>query len=46
MIYKGFQSYLRRAYQIDTRMADTGHALDRGGSSIGGAFLLEILRFP
>ncbi len=26
-------------------MVDTGHALERRGSSIGGALLLEILRY-
>ncbi len=31
MIYKGFESYLRRGYQIDTRMADTGQALESRG---------------
>ena len=31
MIYKGFHSYLRRGYRIDTRMVDTGHALERRG---------------
>ncbi len=32
MIYKGrFQSHLRRVYQVDTRMVDTGHALELEG---------------
>ncbi len=31
MIYKGFQSYLKRGYQINTRMADTVNAVARRG---------------
>ncbi len=31
IIYKGFQSYLKRGYQINTRMADTINAVARRG---------------
>ena len=46
MIYTRLPVRFTKGYHIFTRMFGTSHALEsRGGSSIGGALLLEILRY-